>query len=70
MSWKSGADLMDGIIDAVRDTVKDVRERRLLYGKLIRLFERRDCDVLANCLGRDEVFDQAFRVRKAQEGDE
>lgn len=62
MGWASGSDLMAKVIDAVRDSGLTRPKRIKLYKKLIKAFERHDCDTLQEALDRDGAYDDALQA--------
>lgn len=60
MSWSSGSELMDNVIDAMQ-AVKDAKVRKTVYASLIEAFEDMDCDTLYECRDSDPVFAEAYR---------
>lgn len=63
MSWMTGTDLMEHIIDAMLASVVSDAERAQAYEPLIEEWERRACDWLAGLVGRDVAFDVALHRR-------
>lgn len=64
MSWKSGIDIAEPIVKALRDHVP-AEARRPVYDVLIRVMEENDCDTLYHLLdgdGADPVFAEAFEA--------
>jgi NAD-dependent DNA ligase len=59
MSWSSGSELMDSVIDALK-SVKDANIRKNVYAALIPAFEDMDCDTLYECRDRDDAFATAY----------
>lgn len=50
------------IIDAVVECEIDDETRKMLYEKLIPIFEDEDCDTLDECVGKDYMFDSVFHT--------
>jgi hypothetical protein len=63
MGWCSGGRLFDDVIDTLKKNVSDEDERKAVYLDLIVAFENFDCDVLQECMGVDDMFDEAIRVQ-------
>jgi hypothetical protein len=61
MSWKSGMDVAEPIVVAMREHVP-AEVRRPVYDVLIRVFEDNDCDTLYHLVDTDEVFADAFKA--------
>lgn len=62
MGWGSGSVLMDDVIDAVEDIVQDEKTKVILYQRLIKAFEKQDCDTLDECLDKgSEAFEKAYQ---------
>jgi hypothetical protein len=70
MGWASGSSLFSDIIDCINDCDIDEETRKLLYEKLIPIFEDEDCDTLQECLGEDKAFDQVYSSLYPQEEEE
>jgi hypothetical protein len=60
MGWASGSELMTRSIEAVLESVPDAEARRTIYLRLIAAYQDGDCDTLADCLGIDPAYDQAY----------
>lgn len=58
MGWGSGSRIMDGIIDAVEENVKDYDTRYKIYKSVYEVMRDADWDTIDECLGQDEAFDQ------------
>ena len=61
MSWKSGSELFDKIIQILGDNIYDYDTRESIYLQLISAFEEIDCDTLYECLEQDKAFDAAYK---------
>ena len=59
MGWASGSYLMSDIISAVQDDLSK-NKRKMLYEKLIPIFQGHDWDTEMECLGEDPVFDKVL----------
>lgn len=59
MSWKSGMDVAEPIVQVMREHVP-AEARRTVYDVLIRVFEDNDCDTLYHLVDTDPVFAEAF----------
>lgn len=70
MGWASGSSLFSDIIEAINDCDVDEDTRKLLYEKLIPIFEDEDCDTLQECLGEDSVFDKVYSSLYPQDEDD
>lgn len=69
MGWASGSSLFSDIIEAINDCDVDEDTRKLLYEKLIPIFEDEDCDTLQECLGQDSVYDKVYNSLYPPEDD-
>ena len=70
MGWASGSSLFDDIIDSINEVDIDEDTRKLLYEKMIPIFEDEDCDTLGECVGKDKAFDFVYNSLYPEEGEE
>ena len=70
MGWSSGSSLFSDIIDAVVECEIDDETRKMLYEKLIPVFEDEDCDTLDECVGKDSMFDSVFHTLYPTDNDD
>lgn len=62
MGWASGSLLMSSIIEVMNEVNVGPDDKKVIYERLIDLFMDYDCDTIHECLGEDEIFDQALRT--------
>jgi hypothetical protein len=62
MSWKSGSDIFEQIIEALLDADVSKNQRIEIYQHLIETFIDHDCDTLYQLKGMDECFDQTLKL--------
>jgi hypothetical protein len=60
MGWSSGTELMNNIIEIIKEQVNDEIIRRTIYSHMIAVFLDQDWDTEEECLGRDKAYDVAF----------
>jgi hypothetical protein len=58
MGWSSGSEIMNAVIDAVTENVKDKDARKKIYGPIITALEDADWDTQDESMGIDEAFDE------------
>jgi hypothetical protein len=60
MGWSSGTEIMDALIEIVKEQVSDVAARTTIYSHMITAFQNSDWDNEEECLGKDKAYDIAF----------
>ena len=60
MAWKAGSDLMNDIISASKDYIRDENVRFCFYQRVIIAMQNMDCNTLENCIKKDKTFADAL----------
>lgn len=58
MGWSSGSEIMNAVIEAVRDEVKNKERRKAIYKPVIEILENGDWDTQDESIGLDQAFDE------------
>lgn len=58
MGWSSGSEIMNAVIEAVRDEVKNKEKRKLIYKPVLEILENSDWDTQDESIGLDAAFDE------------
>ena len=61
MGWAGGSMVMIGVINSIKDRVKDKEIRKYIYTDVVNCLEDADWDCVEEALGYDEAFDEKFR---------
>ena len=61
MGWASGSQVMEEIIDLVKDEIRDDQVRYRLYKGIITALEGNDWDTQNECEGVDAAYDKALK---------
>lgn len=63
MGWSSGSEIMNSVIEAVRDEVKNKAKRKAIYLPVLDMLENNDWDTQDESIGLDSAFDEIMVVR-------
>jgi len=58
MGWSSGSEIMNTVIYAVRDEVKNKEKRKVIYKPVLEILEQGDWDTQDESIGLDQAFDE------------
>ena len=61
MGWSTGSSLMSDIIEQFEDLEIDDETKKKVYTTLIEAFDNYDCDTLFECVGVDDMYDDAYK---------
>lgn len=60
MGWASGSQVMEQVIDVVKEEVQDPEVRFRIYKGVIFALENQDWDTQIDCESMDEAYDKAL----------
>lgn len=60
MGWASGSSLISDIIERMDSVEFESESKKEFYKILIEAFAERDCDTMDECVGEDDMFDEAY----------
>lgn len=63
MGWSSGSEIMNAVIEAVRDEVKNKEKRKAIYLPVLDMLENNDWDTQDESIGLDAAFDEIMVIR-------